>query len=172
MGLYVSNNQLTGLDVSNNPELMVIYVSNNQLTGLDVSSNTALWGFDVSNNQLTGLDVSSNPALEWLHVHHNHMVSPDDVIGWELRFNHAGYTEEDFFRFFPQDTPNGRPTDEEPRVDGLVRVIVRDIILNIWGRDGLLHREGITGVPIPPVLFTLVDTEHWETWFVTNHSWE
>jgi hypothetical protein len=61
---------------------------------------------------------------------------------------------------------------DEPHVEGMVPGIVRGIIVNIWGRPGLLYNNNIYGVAIPPVLFNLVDTTGWREWFEANHSWD
>ena len=64
VSLLCDHNQLTSLDVSNNPALEVLHCDYNQLTSLDVSNNPALKDLDCRINQLTSLDVSNNPALE------------------------------------------------------------------------------------------------------------
>ena len=94
--LDVSNNQLFGLDLSQNPALERIDVSNNQLTWLDLSQNPALEQINVSNNSLhalllpqpqipalkslnasnnllRGLYIPQSPALEWLDVSNNQL---------------------------------------------------------------------------------------------------
>jgi hypothetical protein len=60
----------------------------------------------------------------------------------------------------------------EPLVTGPVPEIVRNIIVNIWGSNGLLYNSGIAKVAIPPILFEMVDTPNWENWFWENHSWQ
>jgi Leucine-rich repeat (LRR) protein len=57
------NNQISSLDVSDNPMLRDLICNFNQLTSLDVTYNTALTGLDCSGNQLTTLDISKNRAL-------------------------------------------------------------------------------------------------------------
>ena len=69
--LYVSSNQLTELNVSNNTALTDLNVWNNQLTKLDVSKNTALTSLDVESNKLTELDVSKNTRLKYLAYEDN-----------------------------------------------------------------------------------------------------
>ena len=75
--LYVSSNQLTELNVSNNTALTDLNVWNNQLTKLDVSKNTALTSLDVESNKLTELDVSKNTALTALEVANNQLTELD-----------------------------------------------------------------------------------------------
>jgi len=51
------------------------------------------------------------------------------------------------------------------------RTIVREVLIDIWGQNGLLHTNNVHGVAIPPVLFDLVATPHWEDWFMANRAW-
>ena len=75
--LYVSENNLTELDVSNNIALIYLSVYANQLTSLNVSNNTALTYLSVSKNQLTGLDVSKNTTLQELYIGLNQLIELD-----------------------------------------------------------------------------------------------
>ncbi|MDR2368009.1 MAG: hypothetical protein LBF58_07880, partial [Deltaproteobacteria bacterium] len=58
--LVVEYNQITSLDVSQNPALNSIKANDNKLTSLDVSKNTDLLALSVTNNLLTSLDISHN----------------------------------------------------------------------------------------------------------------
>jgi len=49
----------------------------NQLTNLDVSQNPALTHLDCSENQITSLDLSSNITLEFLKARENQLTSLD-----------------------------------------------------------------------------------------------
>lgn len=71
--LYCGNNQLTSLNVSNNPLLNTLSCYNNQLTSLNVSANTALTNLNCSQNQLTSLNISSNTALIQLWCNNNQL---------------------------------------------------------------------------------------------------
>ena len=73
--LYVGSNQLTSLNVSNNRALVELNVWSNQLTTLDLRNNPALRELDAGSNQLTTLDVSNNPALEYLAISNNRITS-------------------------------------------------------------------------------------------------
>lgn len=75
--LYCDNNQLTSIDVSNQPKLLELNISNNQLTSLNVSSNPYLVTLACSNNQLTSLDVSKNTILSSLDCSENQLPSLD-----------------------------------------------------------------------------------------------
>lgn len=97
-------NQLRSLDVSNNPKLEMIWLPWNQLTTLNISNNPALQRVSIANNLLSSLNIEQNILLTQLVAIHNFMSTPDDVIGWQNWFNHAGsfYVWEDEFQFFPQ----------------------------------------------------------------------
>lgn len=77
----MSNNQLTSLNVSNNPRLgtwqRTFDCSNNQLTELDLSNNPTLSGLYCSGNQLTSLNVSNHSELMMLDCHDNQLMSLD-----------------------------------------------------------------------------------------------
>jgi Leucine-rich repeat (LRR) protein len=75
--LSCQSNQLTSLDVSNNPVLKELSCFNNKLTSLDISNNTALRELQCDNNQLTSLDVSNNTALDLLGCGLNQLTSLD-----------------------------------------------------------------------------------------------
>ncbi|MBO6221685.1 MAG: leucine-rich repeat domain-containing protein [Bacteroidales bacterium] len=67
-------NNLTALDVSNNPKITWLDVIGNSITILDLSNNTALTDLDCENNRLTRLDVSSMPDLGWLNCAENELT--------------------------------------------------------------------------------------------------
>ncbi|MGS0826355.1 hypothetical protein ACVBIO_11130 [Shewanella sp. 0m-8] len=56
-------NQLTQLDVSNNPKLSKLHLTDNQLTAIDVSHNSKLRALWATGNPLTQLDISNNPSF-------------------------------------------------------------------------------------------------------------
>lgn len=75
--LYCNSNQLTTLDVNNNPALVTLSCSNNQLTSLIVTGNSALRNLYCDMNQLKVLDLSQNNALECLHCWSNQLTDLD-----------------------------------------------------------------------------------------------
>jgi len=75
-------NKLTDLDVSKNTKLLRLICQGNQLTRLDVSNNTALTGLDCSFNFLKTLDVSKNSALTRLSYVNNPMIIPYDPYNY------------------------------------------------------------------------------------------
>ena len=74
------DNQLTSLDVSNNPALTYLACGLNQLTTLDVSGCTALTYLNCGPNQLTTLDVSNNTALTELNCGPNQLTTLEVVL--------------------------------------------------------------------------------------------
>lgn len=68
-----NGNNLTSVDVSKNSYLEVLNVANNKLGTIDVSSNPELWDLTVSRNQLTGLDLSNNVKLVTLSIDNNNI---------------------------------------------------------------------------------------------------
>ena len=75
--LNCSENQLMGLNLSNNPNLIILRCWKNQLYSLDVSANTKLKQLWCGNNQLEVLNVSQNLQLEILSCHTNRLTSLD-----------------------------------------------------------------------------------------------
>ena len=70
-------NQLTSLDVSQNPALQKLNCGHNRLTSLDVSKNTELTYLKCSYNRLTELDVSKNTELTYLDCGYNRLTELD-----------------------------------------------------------------------------------------------
>ena len=63
IGLDVSDNLLSSLDLSQNTDLLAVYCNDNFLLSLDISQNTDLEELECAYNSLTSLDVSQNTAL-------------------------------------------------------------------------------------------------------------
>ena len=72
--LFCSGNQLTALDLSQNPRLNYLECFNNQLTALDLSQNPSLYYLECYNNLLTDLDLSQNPGIVSLHCSGNQLT--------------------------------------------------------------------------------------------------
>ena len=82
------NNQLTGLDVSQNSALSLLTCHTNQLATLNFNDN--LRTLNCSNNQLTDLDVSGNSSMVWLNCSDNQLTGLDVRNG-----NNANFTNFD-----------------------------------------------------------------------------
>lgn len=75
--LLCSDNNLTELDVSENPELKRLICYNNSLTSLNLNKNTKLESLNCNNNKLTVLDLRENKSLSWLRCKNNCLTSLD-----------------------------------------------------------------------------------------------
>ena len=75
--LFCSDNNLTELDVSENPELGRLICYNNSLTSLNLNKNTKLRSLNCNNNKLTVLDLRKNKSLSWLRCKNNCLTSLD-----------------------------------------------------------------------------------------------
>lgn len=75
--LNVGGNELTTLDVSNQPKLDLLRCSGNHLTTLDVSKNPLLRTLACENNKIANIKFSANAglSLETLSVYNNELTS-------------------------------------------------------------------------------------------------
>ena len=73
--LFVQNNQLATLDVTQNTNLQILWCFNNQLSDLDIRQNPNLISLRCENNQLTTLDASNNTKLNVLICEQNQISS-------------------------------------------------------------------------------------------------
>ncbi|MHC9089574.1 cadherin domain-containing protein [Tenacibaculum sp. IMCC1] len=69
--LFLSSNQISNIDLSNNTKLKIINIYNNQLTSLDVSKNIKLETLTCSYNNLSNIDLTQNTLLEGLYITNN-----------------------------------------------------------------------------------------------------
>ena len=70
-GLWLAENQLTNLDVSNNSNLLFCFVRDNSLQTLNVSGLTQLEKIEANGNLLVSLDISDNVSLQQLSLQDN-----------------------------------------------------------------------------------------------------
>lgn len=75
--LWVNDNLLTSLDVSQNPLLKFVFAENNMLTNVTLSNLTILEKLELSDNQLTEVDLSDNSLLQLLSLVNNSLTSLD-----------------------------------------------------------------------------------------------
>jgi hypothetical protein len=75
--LYCGRNELTELDLSNNPNLEVLNCSSSLLTALDISHQPNLQTLICDDNQLSSLNIASNPTLISLDCHNNLLTALD-----------------------------------------------------------------------------------------------
>ena len=82
--LDVSNNTLTGLNVSALTQLTNLNANGNSLTSINVSGANALTQLYLNNNNLTGLNVSTNTALTTLYCAYNSLTALDVSANTQL----------------------------------------------------------------------------------------
>lgn len=85
LDLNCSNNQLNTFNTSKNINITSLNCSNNRLTSLDVSNSVYLSLLDCSTNQLTMLDISRNRNLDYLYCSNNLLTSLNVSSCWHLR---------------------------------------------------------------------------------------
>lgn len=83
--LYLRNTGLTTLDITNLAELDYLEAELNDLTVLDISQNTKLTNLQLQSNDLTSIDLSQNTMLRTLRLHHNDLSSVDLSNNTEIR---------------------------------------------------------------------------------------
>ncbi|WP_458626433.1 leucine-rich repeat domain-containing protein [Winogradskyella sp. PC D3.3] len=91
--LYLYDNQISTLDLSNNVKLIKLDCSDNQLTSLNINQNIDLWHLDVGGNQLTELDISNNINLYHLYCHQNNLSNLDLSSNINLRTVHCRFNQ-------------------------------------------------------------------------------
>lgn len=79
-------NQITSIDLTNNPLLEEVQIQENLLTSIDVSSNLNLKRLSVPNNNISTIDVSNNALLEILGVSNNNLTSLNVKANEQLQF--------------------------------------------------------------------------------------
>ncbi len=94
--LTAYENELTTIDVSQNPILEHLDLFDNQLTSLDLSQNTQLTFLVCSQNQLSTLDLSQLPLLNDLTCGRNQLTS----------LNVQNGNNSNFISFGAEDNPN------------------------------------------------------------------
>ncbi len=75
--LNCSENELTSIDLSQNPALVTVNCAKNEIAALDVSMCGALSDLNCEENKLTALDVSKNTALTALKCNDNAIAGLD-----------------------------------------------------------------------------------------------
>lgn len=75
--LWAQNNNLTTLNVSQNPALQFIYADGNNLSSIDISNQEVLEKLSFRNNQLTAIDISGQVELELLEINGNELTELD-----------------------------------------------------------------------------------------------
>ena len=71
--LFIQDNQLQTIDVSNNINLQILWCFNNNLSSVDVSQNLNLISLRCDSNNITALTISNNTALNVLTCANNQL---------------------------------------------------------------------------------------------------
>lgn len=77
LSLNCRNTLLTTIDISSNSNLELVYISNSNLSSMNLNGATNLYFLNISNNQLVSLDISTNINLEYLIAENNNLSSLD-----------------------------------------------------------------------------------------------
>ncbi len=134
--LNMRDNNLTSIDVTNNPDLTYLNVRNNSLTEIDVSYNTELTSLELEINDLTELDVSNNPLLRYLHLQSNELSALDLSNNDELRLLRIHHND---FVSFSASNPllqeillNGNPLTsiDVTNLPSLTRISLQDVLIS------------------------------------------
>ncbi|WP_298510831.1 hypothetical protein [uncultured Kordia sp.] len=72
--LRVEINLITSIDLSNQTNLRILQIDRNNLTTLDLTANTMLSRCRVDINNITSLDLSNNPLLNEINVQNNNLT--------------------------------------------------------------------------------------------------
>ncbi len=91
--LYINDNQISSLDISNLTFLEYLRVQNNQLTSLDISANIRLISLHATNNNISNIDVSNNPDLVGLYISGNPVSNLDVSQNPKLKKLYANQTQ-------------------------------------------------------------------------------
>lgn len=75
--LGVSHNDLSTIDLSNNPNLEYFNCSSNDLTMIDLSNNSNIYHLDCGFNNLTTIDLSNNSNIYYLDCGSNNLTTID-----------------------------------------------------------------------------------------------
>jgi Leucine-rich repeat (LRR) protein len=77
IGLWVSENEITQLDLRQNENLKFAFASNNALTSIQVAGLAALEKIEIENNAVTSLNIADNLALQELSLANNQLNAID-----------------------------------------------------------------------------------------------
>lgn len=75
--LYCQNNRIRTLDLRKHTKLIMLYCKNNLIESLELSDSPELIDLDCSNNFLTDLNLKNNEKLELLHCSINNIKNLD-----------------------------------------------------------------------------------------------
>lgn len=73
--LYLSDNSLTSINLSQNKKLVTLRLDNNSLASLDLSNNVNLETLLVANNPIQEIDISNNTSLSRFYISDSHVIT-------------------------------------------------------------------------------------------------
>ena len=76
-GIWVKDNMLTSVDVSNNLRLKFLFIAENSITSVNVSGLSDLEKIEADDNSISQLDISDNVSLQLLTITNNQLQSID-----------------------------------------------------------------------------------------------
>jgi|GEM_PF-1862750 len=89
------NNEISSLNINNNPNLEYLYCGSNRITNLELSNKTKLIELICSGNKLTSLDVKNSVNLFFLECSHNYFTNLDlnnnVALKYLFCFNNSNY---------------------------------------------------------------------------------
>ncbi len=91
--LHLPLNKLTELDISSLQKLTTLFIYNNNFNTFDISQNLSLTVFDISGNKLSNLDVSQNTNLIQLMIRSNEISSIDLSNNSALKYFDTGHNK-------------------------------------------------------------------------------
>jgi len=77
INLWLNDNALTQLNISQNTNLKFVYAENNSLTALNTSGLNALEKIGMNGNDIVNITISGNPNLQLLQLTDNNVQSLD-----------------------------------------------------------------------------------------------
>jgi len=75
--LWLNDNQLTTIDLSQNNRVKFIFLENNNISGIDVRSIPNLEKLELKGNSVSEIDVTNNQQLQFLILDGNNITSLD-----------------------------------------------------------------------------------------------
>ncbi|MBP5655163.1 MAG: S-layer homology domain-containing protein [Clostridiales bacterium] len=92
-GLWINDNSISDMDISNNKEITGVWCSGNKFTSLDFSGNPELVWVFCFDCKITSINVSNNPKLAFLEINTNPLKTLDVTHNPELEHLTCGSCE-------------------------------------------------------------------------------
>lgn len=89
--LYCEGNNLSEINISNNPKIEILSCGKNNLSKIDISKNTNLEYLSINDNQLTDIDISNNVNLKSLNCSNNQLKKINTTTNNKLKRLQCSY---------------------------------------------------------------------------------